>query len=409
MSTARSIRRRFYTLALIAGAASACKKRSAALDPEEQGKLPRIAQRLEEAFATRPLPNLTEPERFADRLAQWDDFRSCTVRSYVAKKRAYDQLKREGAAPPDRHASIGEAAVEECAVQSAVANKDPSMCQRLAVDYEGPMGAMPFATARCWDTRARVLGLPDECPVQWFDDVPGRGPECLAAARRDESFCRFADNPPRCRAILAGDPAACEAPGAAPDCPLAAAYWSGLVPAAEGPPLIDLATPTKPGDKPLRATVDVRWPDRPTLRIEGQQRSCAVSWPGGKAQVATSVESAAFWGAKIPPEAVQIGWRAGAPAVKIAFAPAGASSGDRPVQPPGPAAGATVILVWPDPRNFRRCLPGPQTTGLVHFDAGAAQVGSFVTGTASAENLACSDGTTVSVHAEFRLVILDVR
>jgi hypothetical protein len=67
------------------------------------------------------------------------------------------------------------------------------------------------------------------------------------------------------------------------------------------------------------------------------------------------------------------------------------------------------MLVWPDPHALRRCLPGPQTTGQLQYDAGAAQPGSFVTGAVDAKDLACSDGTTVSVSARFRLVVLDVR
>jgi hypothetical protein len=68
-----------------------------------------------------------------------------------------------------------------------------------------------------------------------------------------------------------------------------------------------------------------------------------------------------------------------------------------------------VLLSWPDPRAFRTCKPGPQTTGQVTFDAGTAKPGSFVSGTVDANDLACTDGTTVSVAGKFRLVILDVR
>ena len=134
-----------------------------------------------------------------------------------------------------------------------------------------------------------------------------------------------------------------------------------------------------------------------------------ISWPAGKARVAWTEDTTPFWGGKIAPEAAQITWRAGQPAIKIAFLPAGAGSGMRPVQPPGPLAPATVMLVWPDPHALRRCLPGPQTTGQVVYDAGTGQPGAFVTGTAEAKDLACSDGTTVSVAAKFKLVILDVR
>jgi hypothetical protein len=125
--------------------------------------------------------------------------------------------------------------------------------------------------------------------------------------------------------------------------------------------------------------------------------------------VAFVEDTTPFWGAKISPEMAQVTWRAGQPAVKIAFNPAGAGSGVRPVQPPGPVAAAIVMAVWPDPHKFVRCLPGPQTSGQVQFDAGAARAGSFVTGTAEAKDLACSDGSTVTLSAKFRMVILDIR
>jgi hypothetical protein len=387
-----------------------CRKRSPVDDPGERGKLSRIATRLDEAYGNKPLPGLSEPERLADRLARWDDFRACTVRTYVARKRESDRRARDGEPGPTRSGSIGEAAVEECAVEGAVVNKDPTLCDRLAADFEGPGGETPAAALRCRDTRARILGHPDECPVLWLpDDVPGRNPECLALARRDGSLCQFADNPPRCRALIAGDPDQCRS--AAPDCPLAVAYWSDLIPAGVTAPLIDLATFTRPGEKALFATIDVRWPmgKPPTLRIEGPQSVLGVSWPAGKARVAWTEDTTPFWGGKVSPEAVQVTWRAGQPAIKIAFLPAGAGSGVRPVRPPGPLAPATVMVVWPDPHALRHCLPGQQTTGQVQYDAGTAQPGALVTGAVEANDLSCSDGTTVSVSARFKLVILDVR
>jgi hypothetical protein len=45
----------------------------------------------------------------------------------------------------------------------------------------------------------------------------------------------------------------------------------------------------------------------------------------------------------------------------------------------------------------------------VQYDAGTAQPGAFVTGTVEAKDLSCSDGSTVSVSAKFKLVILDIR
>jgi hypothetical protein len=396
------------TLALLA-LLPACRKKSIANDPDEKGKLTKIAARLDDDLAGKPLPNINEPEKLADRLAIWDDFRSCTVRTFVARKREVDRLKREGMARPMRNASLGEAAVEECAVESAIVKKDRTMCERLALDYEGPNGETPFGAIRCWDTRARVFGVPEECPVIWLpDDLPGRNPECLAAARRDGSFCAFAEDPIRCRAILQNDASACQ--GGAPDCQLAVNYWSGLIPQQLGPPAIDL-NPPKEGQKAVHATIDVRWPmgNPPTIRMEGPQSALGVSWPTGRRKPALTEDTTQFWGATVGPEAAQLTWRAGQPAVKIAFAPGGASSGVRPIRPPGPLAPATVLLSWPDPRAFRHCKPGPESSGQVEFDAGAAKPGSFVTGSVDAKDLDCSDGRKVSVSGKFRLVILDLR
>jgi len=398
------MKRAFYiqttVLALLAaGPGAGCKKREV--------KLTAIADRLDRDLGDKAMPNVSEPEKLADRLARWDDFRSCTVRTFVARKREADRLKREGLERPRRNATLGEAAVEECAVENAIVKKDRSWCERLAADYEGPSGEVPLGAIRCWDTRARVFGLPDECPVVWMpDDLPGRNPECLALARRDPSFCPFADDAARCRALLLGDQAGCQ--GAAPDCRLAVEYWSGLIPLGMEKPVVDL-TPAKEGEKAVFATLDLRRGNDPGLRIEGPQSVLGISWPAGKTRPAMSEDTTAFWGGVVAPEAAQVTWKMGQPSVKIAFSPGGASSGVRPVQPPGPQALATVLLSWPDPRNFRTCKPGPQTTGQVSFDAGAARPGSFVSGTVDANDLACSDGTTVSLAGKFRLVILDVR
>ena len=377
---------------------SGCKKNAV--------KLTTIAQNLDRDLGDKPLPNLSEPEKLADRLAKWDDFRSCTVRTFVARKREADRLKKEGLERPRRHATIGEAAVEECAVESAIVKKDRTMCERLAADFEGPSGEIPLAAVRCWDTRARVFGRPEECPVVWMpDDLPGRNPECLAMAQRDNSFCAFADDPGRCRALLLGDPASCQ--GAAPDCRLAVEYWSGLVPLQPGSPAIDLTA--KEGERAVYATVDLRRPGEPLMRIEGPQSVLGISWPTGKARVAMTEDTSAFWGGAVGPEAAQVTWKAGQPAVKIAFSPGGASSGVRPIRPPEPLAPATVLLSWPDPNNFRTCKPGPQTKGQVTFDAGAAKPGSFVSGTVEAIDLVCTDGATISLAGKFRLVLLDLR
>jgi hypothetical protein len=419
MSTASSMGRVFYrtgaaVLALLAVLpAAGCKKRGAALleDPDEKGKLARISARLDEAYANTNLPNLREPASLSDRLDKWDDFRSCTVRTYVARKRDYDRALREGRERPKRHASIGDETVEECAVEMAVVNKDPAMCERLQFDFIGANGEMPLSAVRCWDTRARVLGLPEECPVVWMPEgFPARNPECLALARRDQSLCPFAESAGRCRALLTGDSASCGATDGAPDCQLALEYWRGLIPAGVGAPLVD-PTVFRDGDKALSATFDLSWDSKehPRMRVQGPRGGCGISWPAGKARPAWTEDTTKLWGGNLPVEATQIGWRTGQPAIKLAFAPAGASSGTRPLQPPGPTAAATFIAVWTDPQSYLRCLPGPGTTGEVQFDAGAAQPGSFVTGKMTAKRLACSDGSVMNAEATFRLVILDVR
>src|SRR5262245_9435264 len=134
MSTARSMSPRLYRgpgglaaaliQVVIALACFGCKKKPIAEDPEEQGKLSRIAARLEEGLGDKAMPSLKEPDKLIDRLARWDDFRSCTVRAFASRKRAADDARREGVKRTIRQASIGEAAVEECAVQAAIVNKD---------------------------------------------------------------------------------------------------------------------------------------------------------------------------------------------------------------------------------------------------------------------------------------------
>jgi hypothetical protein len=401
-------------LALLWGAG--CKK-NVYDDPNEQGKLRRISQNLEEAYARMGMPPVRESESLADRLAKWDDFRTCTVRTYAARKRDADAKKREGRDRPSRHASIGDETVEECAVQSAVVNKDPTVCQRLETDYPSPLGPIGMPAVRCWDTRARVFGLPEECPVVWLpDDMPGRNPECLAMARRDASLCPFADSPGRCRALVSGNSASCGAGDAAPDCDLALAYWKDLIPAGFGPPLIE---PDKAigkdklaeGERPLFVNVRVRSkdPSQGSLNVDGPAFATGISWPSNRARVAWTEDTSAFWGATLPVQAAQIGWRHGKPALKVAFVPGGAPAGARALEAPGPTAAATVVLVWADPSDFRRCQPGPQTKGELRWEAGSAQPGSLVTVSLQAEKLACSDDRELDVAAQMRLVILDVR
>jgi hypothetical protein len=397
---------RLAVTAVAALALGACKK--SLDDTGEKGKLARIATALDDAYGNKPLPGVIESEKLIDRLARWDDFRSCTVRTYISRKKELDRRVRENLPRSTRSASIGEAAVEECAVEASIKQKDPTLCKRLENDFGGPNGEMPSSAVRCWDTRARIFGRPEDCPVLWLpDDQPGQNPECLAVARRDASLCPFADDPPRCRALVANDPGGCG--GAAPDCLLAVTYWSDLIPVGVNPPLIDLATPTKPGEKPLSGTVDVRDGKNPTLRIDGPQSVLGVSWPGGRHRPAWTEDTTPFWGGEVSQDAVQLTWRVGQPAVKIAFTPAGAGSGTRPLAPPGPMAPATVMLVWPDPHALRRCAPGAGSAGAVTYDAGTAQPGGFITGTLEAKNLVCSDGTKVEVSARFKMVILELR
>jgi hypothetical protein len=398
---------------LVAGGGVACKKDKARLLEsltEEKGKLRRISENLEEAYASAPLPPLTEPVSLAERVEKWDDFRSCSVRTYVARKRDADRRQREGRERRMRHASIGDETVEECAIQLAVAKKDDKICDRLAVDYMGPNGEWPLAAVRCWDTRARVFGLPDECPVIWLGSGQlGRNPECLALARRDASLCPFADSPGRCRALLTDDAAQCGGAEGAPDCTLALDYWRGLIPAGFGPQLIDGAALA---DKPLVAAFDLKWPksEHPHIRVAAPKYATALSWPAGKTKVNFPGESEKFWGFTPPAAAVQVTWNVGAPALKLAFLPAGASSGVRPLQPPSDTAPATLIAVWTDdPNHFLRCQPGSQTTGEVRYDAGAAQPGAIVEGHVNARRLACTDGSEVDVQGTFRAVILDLR
>ena len=249
-----------------------CKKdKNQLFDSDDKGKLRRIAENLEEAYATAPLPPLTEPVSLAERIEKWDDFRSCSVRTYVARKRDADRRMREGVARRLRHSSIGDETIEECAVQLGVAKKDEQICDRLAAEYLGPSGELPLAAVRCWDTRARVFGQPDECPVYWVGNGQfGRNPECLAVARRDQSLCPFTESPGRCRALLSNDAQACGGPEGAPDCSLALDYWQGLIPAGFGRPLLDPATIAQ---KPPEATFDLRWPkeEHPHLQVAGTQ------------------------------------------------------------------------------------------------------------------------------------------
>ncbi|HEY0710786.1 MAG TPA: hypothetical protein VGG33_28535 [Polyangia bacterium] len=397
--------------ALGATLAAGCKKDRDQLSTSgERGRLRTISENLEEAYAQAPLPQLTEPASLAERVEKWDDFRSCTVRTYVARRREADRRMKEGIPRPARHASVGDETVEECAVQLAVAKKDSEICHRLAIDYAGPSGELPLAAARCWDTRARVFGLPDECPVIWLGTGHyGRNPECVAMARRDQSLCPFTESPGRCRALLTNDPGPCRGPDGADDCALALVYWRGLIPAGFAPPLVD---PNATTDKPLHATFHLRWPkaEHETIRVEAPKFATALSWPAGKVQTGPPQESEQFWGFQPAVDAAQISWKAGTPAINFAFRPAGANQGVRPLQAPGPAAAATFSVVWTDrPSEFLRCQSSPVTQGEVRYEAGAGQPGSVVDGQVKGARLTCSDGSEMELNADFRAVILDVR
>jgi hypothetical protein len=391
----------------LAGSAG-CKKRPLAERPDEHGKLNRVANRLEEAYASAPLPPLEESPRFADRLSKWDDFRGCTVRAYVARKRDADRAAREGRARPSRFASIGEEAVEECAVEAAVIKKDATWCERLAIDFARPDGLPSAGALRCWDHRARVLGRPEECPVVWLpNDVLARNVECLALAHRDRSLCPFAEYPSRCQALFGG---AC-GPDAPPDCAAAATYWSDLIPAALGKPMLDDAK-----TKAAELVLDLTWPDgtgEAPLHLVAPKLVSRVSWPAGRAEEPAHPRYAAeFWGSELAHGAAALAFR-GQPAVRLAFVPSGELTGTRALQPPGPEAAATIVLVWADPRGVRRCVPASDTTGEVQFSVttpdGALRAGAFLEGTVKAERLACSDGRTARVTGRFSVPILDLR
>lgn len=397
-------------LLVAASSAVACKKKTSPFDDSlANGRLRTIAKNLEEAYASAALPPVNEAESLADRLTKWDDFRNCTVRTYVARKRASDQAAREGRPRPSRHASIGDETIEECAVQMAIVNKDASLCERLAAEYPASAGQPALAPLRCWDTRARVLGLPDECPVVSLPGgVPGRNPECLALARRDMTICPFAGSPGRCRALITGDSASCEADDGAADCHVAMAYWRGLIPVSVEPPLYDQAKSEK---TPIDVTIDLTWKDaaRPRARVRGPTVAAGLSWPAGKAKPQYVEDDPKFWGPSLPPDAAQVAWRDGAPAVRFGFVPGGALRGTRALQPPGPTAQASLVMVWPEARDFWRCAPGPTSTGEVKYDAGDGKPGSMITGSLTARGLVCSDGNVLDVDLTFRLVILDVR
>ena len=231
-----------------------------------------------------------------------------------------------------------------------------------------------------------------------------------ARARRDDSLCAFAESPGRCRALLSNDPEPCSGPDGADDCALAVGYWDGLIPAGTSSPLIDRAALA---DKPFHATFILRWPKRehPNVRIQAPPQATGLSWPsGGKNPPMPGRESDAFWGFPQTSNAAQITWRAGTPAINLAFIPSGAAQGTRVLQASGPLAPATFAVVWADqPREFLRCQSGLGTRGQVEYSAGGMQPGALVEGQVKAQRLTCSDGSEMELEGSFRAVILDRR
>lgn len=355
---------------LLLAAPAVCRRHAphpddeAAAAPEGAGMLHRIAARLEEAYARTPLPPTREPDKLADRLAKWKGFRDCAARTYAARK----ATAARGVPLPQ--GSVGWAAVEECAVQGAVADKDARLCEELAAEFPGPSGKPGLGALRCRDTRARVLGLPDECPVV---DLPGgrrgRNPECLAAARRDGSLCVFADDPARCRALMADDAAGCA--GASANCRAAVAYWSELVPPGEGKPLT-----AGPGE----ATIDLARQRGGRFRFAAPAWATAISWP-----------------ASAGAGPVVLGWGGG---LDFSFDPRGEAAG---------VCHATVAAAAEGGTGAVRCTADGRSRIELRYDAGEATPGAILRGTLTARDLPCTDGDVADVSGRFNLPILDTR
>lgn len=410
----------------------ACKKKPIADVPDEHGRLNLISANLEKAFGTRALPPVDESPSFAARLRAWVDFRDCAIRTYVARRRASDAAREHGADRPTYHASVGDETVEECAVQAAVEKDDASFCERLAIDFKRQDGLPPMPAMRCWDTRARVLGHPAECPLQWLTTgVVGRNAECLAMAARDASFCVFAPSEARCRALVTGDADQCH--GAPLDCRAAVAYWEGLVPARQGQaafaaPALTLAAPNapnKPGDVPglkfhLAFLADQNRADR--VQVQAPLDALGIDWPAqtnaNTMRPAGLPPGSALWGVdinqlfspEVTPKMAEVAFVSERVSMRFAFTPAGLPSGSLPLGPPGPAAAATLFVALKDSRGKRLiCQPGFETKGTVTFKTEGQSAGGFVTGHIDAQAFPCDDGTTAHLQGDFRLAILSTR
>lgn len=424
--------RALILLGLLLALLPACKRKPIAENPEEHGKLKDISANLERAFGTRPLPNVEESPSFAERLRAWVDFRDCAVRTYVARRRMADKARDNGMERPTHHASIGDETVEECSVQAAVSKERPSYCERLEVDFRRDDGLPSLAALRCWDTRARVLGLPRECPVQWLPTgAVGRNAECLAMAHRDDSLCTFAASPARCRALVLGDADLCQ--NGPSDCRPAVEYWKELVPRGTNPRVfehkdVQLAPPPSsvtedPGAPPeglkfnLTFLADQNRTDR--FQVQAPLDALGISWPTPDAPMPEGLPPQdRRWGLKIdeviPPalarQAAEIAFLGDNVSVRLVFQPSGLSKGSLPLVPPGPAAPATLLMVLTGAEGQRLvCQPSAETRGVVTFATEGAQAGGFVTGTIEAEVFPCSDGATAKLQGRFRAAITDLR
>lgn len=407
---------------------TACKTKPIAELPEEHGRLNLISANLEKAFGSRGLPDVDENPSLAERLRAWVDFRDCAVRTYVARRRAAESAREKGLERHSYHASVGDETVEECAVQAAVSKEAPSYCDRLSIDFKREDGLPPLPALRCWDTRARVLGLPQECPLQWLPTgIIGRNAECLAMAHRDTSLCPFAPSAQRCRALVAGNADLCH--DGPPDCRSAVAYWQGLVPARSEKPVFEapavmLADPAAkapsdatPGLKfHLAFLADQKRSDR--FQVQAPLHALGIDWPVKATAAAGSGKSDPRWGVDINQRfAQQVAERSAEVAffgerisVRFAFAPAGLSAGTLPIAPPGPGAPATIFVSMRDEQGKQlSCQPSLDTKGNVTFAATGRGAGAFVTGHIDVQAFPCDDGSTAQLQGDFRLAILSAR
>lgn len=415
-----------FALATLA-TVGACKKKLIADLPEEHGRLNLISANLEKAFGNRALPDVEESPNLADRMRAFVDFRDCAVRTYVSRRRAAEAAREEGINRRTYHASIGDETVEECAVQAAVSKEDRSYCERLAIDFKRDDGHPPLPSLRCWDTRARVLGLPEECPLQWLaSGVIGRNAECLAMARRDSSLCPFAPSSQRCRALVSGNADLCQ--DGPVDCRAAVAYWQGIVPARseaavfEAPSVL-LVNPAaaKPSETPglkfhLAILADQKRSDR--FQVQAPLDALGIDWPAKGVSAAGEPVLDPRWGFDInklfPQETAskmaEVAFFGERVSLRFAFQPAGLASGTLPITAPGPAAPATIVVSMKDSQGKQLlCQPSLETKGTVTFSVTGQSAGSFVTGHIDAQRFPCDDGSTAQLKGDFRLAIISAR